>query len=292
MTIRSDAALTGRVTGGRLVTDARGAGRHPRPGRTRRLRRPHRRPRRPGSPGIVTVELSQAARRTGRNDAMAARFATVDEYIAALPDDVRPLMERIRRSIHAVVPDIGETISYCDADLHARRPAAACTSRPGRSTSASIRCRTMDDDLARDVEPYRGTEDTLRLPLDDVPYDLLERVVPRPPTRSRAAAQLREPRCRAARAHTRLRGRERRAARSGSPRRRRALAGRLRVAEVGQPAAQHAVQVLGADDLAGRRPARAGRPGSRTAAGRRARRASRRAARTPTPRRCRGRSGC
>jgi sec-independent protein translocase protein TatA len=33
-----------------------------------------------------------------------------------------------------------------------------------------------------------------------------------------------------------------------------ALTGRLGVTEVGEPAAQHAVQVLGADDLAGRRP--------------------------------------
>ena len=43
---------------------------------------------------------------------MATRFATVDEYIDSLPDDVRPLMEGVRRSIHTVVPDIGETISY------------------------------------------------------------------------------------------------------------------------------------------------------------------------------------
>src|SRR4051812_36544674 len=43
---------------------------------------------------------------------MAARVSTVDDYVAALPDDVRPLMERIRRSIRAVVPDVGETISY------------------------------------------------------------------------------------------------------------------------------------------------------------------------------------
>ena len=35
----------------------------------------------------------------------------------------------------------------------------------------------MDDDLARDVEPYRGTESTLRLPLDAVPYELFERVL-------------------------------------------------------------------------------------------------------------------
>jgi uncharacterized protein YdhG (YjbR/CyaY superfamily) len=35
----------------------------------------------------------------------------------------------------------------------------------------------MDDDLTRDVAPYRGTPDTLRLPLDAVPYGLLERVL-------------------------------------------------------------------------------------------------------------------
>lgn len=107
---------------------------------------------------------------------MAARFATVDEYIAALPDDVRPLMERIRGSIRAVVPDIGETISYS-------MPTFTLDGRPLVHVAAWKQhigvypVPEMDDDLARDVEPYRGTPDTLRLPLDDVPFALLERVV-------------------------------------------------------------------------------------------------------------------
>ena len=107
---------------------------------------------------------------------MAARFATVDEYVAALPDDVRPLMERIRRSIRDVVPDIGETISYS-------MPTFTLDGRPLVHVAAWKRhigvypLPEMDDDLARDVEPYRGTPDTLRLPLDDVRLDLLERVV-------------------------------------------------------------------------------------------------------------------
>src|SRR3954470_3179481 len=107
---------------------------------------------------------------------MASRVASVDEYVAALPDGVRPLMERIRRSIRAVVPEVGETISYS-------MPTFTLDGRPLVHVAAWKRhigvypLPEMDDELARDVEPYRGTPDTLRLPLDDVPFDLLERVV-------------------------------------------------------------------------------------------------------------------
>jgi uncharacterized protein YdhG (YjbR/CyaY superfamily) len=107
---------------------------------------------------------------------MAARFATVDEYEQALPDAVRPLMEHVRRSIRTVVPDVGETISYS-------MPTFTLGGKPllhvavWKKHIGVYPLPEMDDDLARDVEPYRGTPDTLRLPLDDVPFELLERVV-------------------------------------------------------------------------------------------------------------------
>ena len=105
-----------------------------------------------------------------------ARFAGVDEYIAALPDAVRPLMERIRHSIHAVVPDIGETITY-------GMPTFTLGGRLLVHVAAwkhhigVYPLPEMDAELTKDVEPYRCTPDTLRLPLDDVPFALLERVV-------------------------------------------------------------------------------------------------------------------
>ena len=107
---------------------------------------------------------------------MASRFASVDEYISALPDDVRSLMEQVRRSIHTVVPDIGETISYS-------MPTFTLDGTPLVHVAAWKKhiglypLPAMDDDLARDVAPYRGTESTLRLPLDALPFDLLERVL-------------------------------------------------------------------------------------------------------------------
>ena len=107
---------------------------------------------------------------------MAARFATVDEYVAALPDGVRPLMERIRQTIRAVAPDVVETISYSmptfTLDGRALVHVAAWKKHIGVYPLPE-----MDDELAAAIEPYRGTPDTLRLPLDDVPFELLERVV-------------------------------------------------------------------------------------------------------------------
>jgi uncharacterized protein YdhG (YjbR/CyaY superfamily) len=107
---------------------------------------------------------------------MAARFATVDEYERSLPDAVRPLLQRIRATIRTVVPDVAETISYSmptfTLDGKALLHVAVWKEHIGVYPLPE-----MDDELTKDVEPYRGTRDTLRLPLDDVPFDLLERVV-------------------------------------------------------------------------------------------------------------------
>ena len=107
---------------------------------------------------------------------MTAPVSTVDEYIAALPEHVRPLMDAVRRSVHAAVPGVGETISYS-------MPTFTLDGTPLVHVAAWKKhiglypLPAMDDDLARDVAPYRGTESTLRLPLDALPFDLLERVL-------------------------------------------------------------------------------------------------------------------
>jgi uncharacterized protein YdhG (YjbR/CyaY superfamily) len=38
--------------------------------------------------------------------------ATIDEYLAGVPDDKRAALERLREQIHAAVPDAIEAISY------------------------------------------------------------------------------------------------------------------------------------------------------------------------------------
>jgi uncharacterized protein YdhG (YjbR/CyaY superfamily) len=38
--------------------------------------------------------------------------ASIDEYLATLPDDQRAALERVRREVHRLVPDAEEMISY------------------------------------------------------------------------------------------------------------------------------------------------------------------------------------
>ena len=122
---------------------------------------------------------------------MATRFASVEEYLDALPDEARTVMEGIRRSIRGVVPDIGERISY-------GMPTFTLDGLPLVHVAAWKRhiglypLPPLDGSLAEEVAPYRTATGTMRLPLGkDVPYDLVGRVVevlvdrrPSPDTRS------------------------------------------------------------------------------------------------------------
>jgi uncharacterized protein YdhG (YjbR/CyaY superfamily) len=103
--------------------------------------------------------------------------ATVDEYVAALPEDVAAIVERLRGVVHEVVPGAGERISY-------GMPTFTLDGLPlvhvaaWKKHIALYPLPPMDDDLTADVAPYRGTPDTLRLPLGKpIPYELVGRVV-------------------------------------------------------------------------------------------------------------------
>ena len=43
---------------------------------------------------------------------MAATFSSIDDYIASYPEDVQVILEQVRATIRAAVPDAGEKISY------------------------------------------------------------------------------------------------------------------------------------------------------------------------------------
>src|SRR3954470_19074982 len=102
---------------------------------------------------------------------------TVDEYVAALPDDVAAIVERLRGLVHAAVPDAGEKISY-------GMPTFTLDGLPlvhvaaWKHHIALYPLPAMDADLARDVPRSKGTKAPLRLPLGrPIPYELVERVL-------------------------------------------------------------------------------------------------------------------
>ena len=101
---------------------------------------------------------------------------SIDEYIAAAPAAVRPILREIRRVVRAVAPDAEELISY-------RMPAfrqrgillyfAAFKAHIG--VFPPVR---GDAALEKAAAPYAGPKGNLRFPLDrPMPYALIRRIV-------------------------------------------------------------------------------------------------------------------
>lgn len=109
------------------------------------------------------------------------KYTSVEEYLAALPQDVRAVVVEIRRRVLLVVPDAGERISY---DMPGMTSGGAVFLHyAGWKKHVSIYPvpDTADDDaLTAALAPYAGERGTLKFPLSSpVPYDLVEQVAAR-----------------------------------------------------------------------------------------------------------------
>lgn len=108
---------------------------------------------------------------------MTTRIESVDAYIATFPEDVRARLQEIRRRIHQVVPDAGETIKY-------NMPTITLDGRSlvhfaaWKQHIALYPIPTADDAFEHDIAPYRGDKDAAKFPSrEPVPYELIERLV-------------------------------------------------------------------------------------------------------------------
>ena len=100
---------------------------------------------------------------------------SIDEYIAAAPEEVRPILESIRATVRNAAPDAEERISY-------RMPAffqdgvlvyfAAFKSHIG------LYPPVRDEALLPLVEKFAGPKGNLKFPLSDpIPLGLIKRIV-------------------------------------------------------------------------------------------------------------------
>ncbi|WP_434048504.1 MULTISPECIES: iron chaperone [Sorangium] len=108
---------------------------------------------------------------------MPAAPTTIDEYIAACPEAVRPALAGIRDAIRRVLPDAEERIRY-------GMPAIMFDGRHAIHFAAWKKhiglypIYRSDDPIQAEIEPYRDGKDGVKFRLDrPVPYDLVERMV-------------------------------------------------------------------------------------------------------------------
>jgi len=103
-------------------------------------------------------------------------LASIDDYIAASPSAVRPILKEIRRTISTAAPEAEELISY-------RMPAfrlhgilvyfAAFKNHIGLYPPVSGDAR-----LKKALAAYAGPKGNLKFPLDrPIPYALIKRIV-------------------------------------------------------------------------------------------------------------------
>jgi len=104
-------------------------------------------------------------------------FKSVDEYIAAQPEDVQAILERVRGAIRRAVPGAQEMISYQipTYKLHGDRVLYFA----GWKQHYSLYPASDDlvDAFKHDLAPYKIDKGTIRFPLSQpVPVKLIERI--------------------------------------------------------------------------------------------------------------------
>ena len=104
-------------------------------------------------------------------------FKTVDEYIAAQPENVRPILERVRAAIRKALPSAEEIISYKmpTYKIDGSRVIffAAWKQHYALYAATDHVVAAFKDDLA----PYEIDKGTIRFPLSQhVPVKLIERI--------------------------------------------------------------------------------------------------------------------
>ena len=109
---------------------------------------------------------------------MAAKPKTIDEYLAALSDDKRAALEKLRKTIRAAAPKAQECISYqlpafrLDGRVLVAFGAAAnhCAFYPGSGTTVAAHA-----DLLKGYDTSKGT---IRFPVDKpLPAALVRKLV-------------------------------------------------------------------------------------------------------------------
>jgi uncharacterized protein YdhG (YjbR/CyaY superfamily) len=102
---------------------------------------------------------------------------TIDTYIQTFPADVQAILQKVRRIVHKVAPEAGESIAY-------GIPAFKLSGKPivyvGGWQHHIGFYATPAGNLAfkKELAPYQGAKGSVQFPLNQpIPYDLIEKIV-------------------------------------------------------------------------------------------------------------------
>ena len=107
-----------------------------------------------------------------------AKYATVDEYMATLPDDRRAVMESLRRTIADAAPEATESIAYNMPALRIDGKFLVSFEAYKNHYSLFPWSDRMADELGDELKPFMHGKGTLRFPAGEpIPTDLVTRIL-------------------------------------------------------------------------------------------------------------------
>lgn len=108
-----------------------------------------------------------------------ARPRTVEEYIRSFPDEVQNILEEVRQTLHRVVPDAGEEISYQIPTITLGGKYVVYFAA-WKDHISVYPLPAGDDAFQRDIAPYKSGKGTAKFPLSQpIPYGLIEQIAER-----------------------------------------------------------------------------------------------------------------
>jgi len=103
------------------------------------------------------------------------KFNNTEEYISTFPDNIKAILNNIRKQVKKRIPDASETISY---QMPAFRQKKVFFFYAAFKNHIGIYPPVKGDkQLHKDLQPYRNEKGNLKFPLAQaIPYDLIVRV--------------------------------------------------------------------------------------------------------------------
>ena len=108
---------------------------------------------------------------------MIEQTGTVEDYIRGYPEDIRDVLRELQRRIGAIVPDVGEKISY-------QIPTVTMGGQPlvyyaaWKQHIGMYPIPPAEPALEEQIAPYRAAKDTVRFTYKKpIPYELIEDMV-------------------------------------------------------------------------------------------------------------------
>jgi uncharacterized protein YdhG (YjbR/CyaY superfamily) len=103
--------------------------------------------------------------------------ASIDDYIAAQPEAVQPVLAKVRAAIRKALPQAEELLSYNMPTYKADGKPVLYFAGWKRHYSLYPATRGVQEAFSTELRPYEVSKGTIRLPLDEpVPVRLIGRI--------------------------------------------------------------------------------------------------------------------